>query len=352
MEARNVAIAIADAQVMRRWEEMPDEMALKHALPGASIYVKLTAVPGPLVSYDRLRETLRTLELSGVLMLNIMVGSALQRTHVHATLDDLIRSLGWNPRSVVQRAQMRQKIWSWLQIFDTVTVHGKRPGVYRDPVTKEVFDLTSDDALIKLTGKKKVKQAAFSGAEVPIEVSWVAGPWLDQFRDNKEVLQYFGDISKIAAIPAGRPSGAWAQSIGMALNQLWRERGARQQPGRSGEENRLTVRFKEPFTRFELLDLFRTDPLVGQVLSSDKPHRAQHYWQEAIQILKTHKVISHYEQIDPLPKKRKGWQEFWLQSQRLDIRPDETGTKAIKQLSERRKRAQRTVARRRATHPA
>src|SRR5205807_5352857 len=125
----------------------------------------------------------------------------------------------------------------------SLTVHGKRPGKYRDRLTNQWFDLTSADALIKLTGTRGPTQLAFDNSTPPVEVSWVAGPWLDRFRTDKRVLQFIGDIYKIAAIPAGRPSGAWAQSIGLALNQLWREQVRWAQIGHCGDDNRPTVIF-------------------------------------------------------------------------------------------------------------
>lgn len=108
-------------------------------------------------------------------------------------------------------------------------MHGLRPGTYKDKLTNETFDLTSRDALIKITGDRPARQHAFDNSEPPIEVTWVAGPWLDRLRGNDHVLQYFGDIGKIASIPSKQPRGAWAQSIGLALNQLWRERAANAQ---------------------------------------------------------------------------------------------------------------------------
>ncbi len=346
MEARNPAIAIADGPFGRRWEEVSGETALRHAIPGASIQTKLTAKPvldfsGLPTDYNGLRQELQNLELSTVLLLNVAICCVLSKPQVSVEIDELIRALGWKPRSVTERADMRRKVWNWLLLFDRLTVHGLRPRAYKDHLTKEKFDLTSSDALIKITGKRDPVQLGLGNLEPPIEVSWVAGPWLDKFRGNDQVLQYFGDIRKIASIPAGKAAGAWAQSIGLTLNQLWRQRATRTETESVGEVKHLTARFK-PFTRLELLDMFRADPWVEDLLNSDKPHRAREYWDEAIRILKRDaQMISYYKELgaNPAEQRRKGWQEGWLH-QELDIRPRESDTKTVAELS--RKSAQIT----------
>jgi hypothetical protein len=174
-----------------------------------------------------------------------------------------------------------------------------------------------------------------------IIVSAVAGPWLDQLRENEKVLQYFGDIQKLAAIPAGKPSGAWAQSLGLALNQLWREQAARAEVRYAGEENKLTVAFK-PFTRSQLLGMFRAEPWVEDILESSNPQRAQDYWKESIRILRFDtSIIGHYSELDEMPKSRKGWQVFWLNQQRLDIRPKQDDATAVAEISRNAARAKR-----------
>src|SRR5262249_35294566 len=155
----------------------------------------------------------------------------------------------------------------------SMSVHGKRPGKYRDRLTGAELDLTSSDALIKVTGKRFQKDSHedLQTREIPLEVHWVAGPWLDQWRGNSQVLHYFGDLRKIASIATGKASGAWAQSIGLALHQLWRERAKTAEVCTVGEKNQLTAKLKT-FTRFELLSFFRCEPWVEDLLNSDKPH--------------------------------------------------------------------------------
>lgn len=341
-EIRNAAIAVADGPTLRRWNIVEGETALTHKIPGETLHTRLTAGPGldwwglP-ATYHSLREELAKLELPAVLLLNILIGAALYESHPSGSLDEMIKRIGWDPRTVSERAGLRRKVWRWLLLFDSLTVHGKRPGRYRDRLTNQWLDLTSADALIKLTGTRGPTQLAFDNSTPPVEVSWVAGPWLDRFRHDKRVLQFIGDIYKIAAIPGGRPSGAWAKSVGLALNQLWREQAKWAQFGHCGDDNRPTISFDYSFTRYDLLDMFRAQPWAGEILDSSNPHRADRYWREAIKILKRVGMISYCEPKNKLniPRRRSGWQEAWFQEE-LDIRPKEQWIKPVLELFKRR----------------
>jgi hypothetical protein len=249
------------------------------------------------------------------------------RLYVTAAIDDLIGAIGWKPRSTLERETMRRRVWRWLAMFDAAQVIGRRPGKYRDPDSKEVIDLTSIDALIRITGQRKPAQLAFDASVPPIEVTYAAGPWIEKWRGNRQILTYFAvDVRKLAAIPAGKPSGAWAQAIGLALHQRWRERSAYSEIHHVGEDRSLTVNFGT-FTRRELLDLFPPDPSVDEVLNGPNPRYAKDYWHDAIQLLKYKGIVSYYKEFGALPDKRQGWQQAWL-DQKIDIRPSEEGKRA------------------------
>jgi hypothetical protein len=70
------------------------------------------------------------------------------------------------------------------------------------------------------------EQLSYDPGQPPVAITYNAGPWIQQWRGNHRVLSYFGDVRKFAALPAGKPSGAWAQAIGLALQQWWREKSA------------------------------------------------------------------------------------------------------------------------------
>jgi hypothetical protein len=350
MEARNASIAIADGAMLRRWQVIKGEIALTHLIEDEPLQVKFTApeyltLLGHATTYESLRNELQTLSPQGVLLFHISIGLALQERHATLEIDELIRLLGWSPRSRKERSEMRWTVYRWLLIFDAMTVIGKRPGKYCDPVTKEVLDLTCRSVLVKITETDFTKErAAFDHSEPPVRVTLTAGPFLEKFRGNRQVLQDFGNVLKLARLPTGKPSGAWALSIGLTLNQLWRQGAGYAQVNRAnGKPN---VSFKYPFTRYRLLDMFRPDlARVEDVLGSQNPKRAQQYWDEAIELLTEHKVIGGYSELDKLPQKRMGWQGYWLKNQRLEIKPNEEGVKAVLELTRQGAKAKRAVKR-------
>lgn len=324
IEARRVAQALADGPRLIGWESITGQIGLRHVKSNLPIQPRIMfqslqqewQLPTNCVE---LRNELENLEQASILLLNVTIGATLERPQVTASTDDLISYIGWKPRSHQERLEMRRKVWRWLLLFDSISVHGKRPGVYQDTITGNRLDLTSSDALIKVVGKRFVKDDPL-GQSVPLEVTWVAGPWLAQWRTNPEIITYFGDLTKIAKIATGKASGAWAQSIGLALHQFWRER-ITPNVFDVTVKSQLTLT-KKIFTRFELLSLFRCEPWVVDLLKNDKPHRAKEYWKEAIRKLKFEAaIIGHYEELAPIPNARKGWAATWLKEQKLDIRP-------------------------------
>jgi hypothetical protein len=351
-EVKAAAMGLADGPKQRRWEPIEGEIALRHAVRGSTLETKLVGHPlldwlGLPNTIESLRAELKRAGLPAVLLLHVVIGTALdklvaRRLYVDVSIDDLIEAIGWDPRSRTERESQRRTVWRWISLFDAMKVIGRRPGKYRDPDTREVIDLTSDDSLIRITGRRVPAQLAMDDSVPPLEVTYVAGPWIEQWKGNHQVLTYFGDVRKLGAIPARRPSGAWAQAIGLALQQCWRERSAGADVTRVGDANILTVRFK-PFTRRELLDMFPPNPTVGDVLQSGNPKRAQEYWREAISQLKRARVVGFYREIEDLPDKRQGWADAWL-SQPLDIRPAEEGRQAIALIAQRARRVRRPRA--------
>ncbi|MBI4854641.1 MAG: hypothetical protein HY819_22815 [Acidobacteria bacterium] len=326
IEARRVAEALSDGPRMIGWESITGGIGLRHIKPNTSIQARIMLknlesewqLP---TNCDELKKELENLEQASLLLLNVAIGAALEKTQITAPIDALISYVGWQPRSHEERLIMRRKIWRWMLLFDSISVYGKRLGKYLDKVTGKEIDITSMDALIKVIGQRFIKDS-FQGQtkEIPLEITWVAGTWLEQWRDNKEILNYFGDLRKIAAITTGKASGAWAQSIGLALHQLWRER-IQTNVFDLAKKNQLTLTPKL-FTRLELFTLFRCEPWVEDLLESNKPIRAKKYWQEAIRKLKYEAgIIGYYQELEPFPNTRKSWNSIWLKSQKLDIRP-------------------------------
>jgi hypothetical protein len=233
-EAKTLAMAIADGPTLRRWTPIEGEIAWRHAVRDSPLETKLVGTTllgwlGLPNTLDSLRQEIQSAGLPALLMLHVVLGTALDkilanRAHVTVSIDQLVAAIGWEPRSTAERMRMRHRVWRWLALFDATLIIGHRDGKWRDPDTHDVLDLRSRDALIRITGRRDPAQLAFDESIPPLEVSYVAGPWLEKLRGDRRVLADFGNVRKLAAIKAGKPSGAWAQAIGLALQQRWRER--------------------------------------------------------------------------------------------------------------------------------
>ena len=256
-EARAVGQAIAAGPFLKGWDDVEGEVALRHAVAGSPLEVKLAGSPLletlclPM-TVQSLRDEVRSLGLPAVLLLHVGLGSVLEqsergRFYVTVTLDELIAAIGWTPQSIEDRKALRRTIWRWLLLIEQLVVIGQRRGKYADRETRRVLDLTSHDVLIRVMGQM-VPDGIYDPSEPPLEVTFAAGPWVEQWRGRRDILTYFGEVRRLASIPSGKPSGAWAQSIGLALQQIWRERAHDAVAALVGEEHKLTVRLP-PITR-------------------------------------------------------------------------------------------------------
>jgi hypothetical protein len=335
-EGRNSAIAIADPG---GWVEVTGEMALMHAKEGDPIQTKLTAganldwwdMPA---SYNNLRDELRTLGVNGVYCFYVAMGMVLQERHITFGLDDLMKVVGWTPQNTRDREEKRRTLYRWLTLFDNLSVHGNRRRVYTDTLNKSI-DTTIQSKLFMISElefpEQSEQQIRLDGSQAPVTVTLTCGPWLERFRGNDKVLEYFGNILKLSGLPTGQAHGEWALSIGMALNQLWRERAYKgAEVNRTGDNNQEVIIYKKPFTRAGLLSMFPpTKFKVDEILKSTDPKRAQNYWDDAIalltektkQTIETKKQISYYKELTGKPLPRQGWQDIWLNQHEFDIRP-------------------------------
>lgn len=350
-EVRSLAVAISDGRTLERWTEIVGEVALRHVIEGEPFQVKFS--PGPaLMGYlgggqdiGALKKEMEHCDLDAVLLFYETLGSLVLQQEVKgssyftASLDDLIAAVGWNNearRSSEARRMLREKIYHWLMVFDSMKVIGMRPGHYRDPDSKKQLELTSEDALIRLVGQKVSNEVRTAdGRPMPLEVTFAAGPWIEQFKGNRQILAEFGNVRAIARIPGGKPSGAWARCIAMTLYQRWREGASRTRTGESG-----LVQWK-PFTRRQLLrGLFKAEPDVMELLQSPNPIRALEYWKDALQILKEEGIVSKVKPVkvlewlkeDAIALRRPAqWRDEWL-DQPLDFVPGEAELQAAREI--------------------
>jgi len=315
-EAKSLAIAVADGRSLRAWATIPGETALRYALPG-EFDVKF--MPSPYWEGQPNFYNLAHSNQDDVLAVLYLVGlAANEQGTVTLRLPELIRRFGWAPRSGEHRVQMLNRLWTDARLADSLYIFGTRPGSYKDPVTKKRIPLRSEDALIRIIGLRREKDAGGSG--IPIEISFIGGPVVERFRGTS-ALQRIGDLLKIAAIPAGKPSGAWAKSLALALQQRWREQAAHVEVRRVGEDKHETFIFR-PVTRHELLNTLPPQPWLDEVLAGPKPRRAVRYWNEALKLLRAKNIISAHnrDRLGRIPDRRPGSLKDWV-NEPLDIRP-------------------------------
>lgn len=367
-EVRSLAVAISDGRTFTRWEEVLGEVALRHVIADEPFQVKFA--PGPALmahlgggqDLEALRKEIERCDLDAVLLFYETLGSlVLQQesagsSYFTTSLDDLIDALGWNKaarQSSEARGLLRERIYHWLMVFDGMKVIGMRPGHYRDPDSRKQLELMSEDALIRIVGQKVSTEVRDSeGRPMPLEVTFAAGPWIEQFRGNRQILAEFGNVRAIARIPGGKPSGAWARCIAMTLYQRWREGASRTGSGDEGENTagsksaapaKSVVRWR-PFTRRQLLrGLFKAEPDVLGLLEGANPIRALEYWREAIQVLKDEGIVSQVRAVTPLEwlkedaisiRRPAQWRDQWI-DQPLDFTPGEAELEAAREIRER-----------------
>lgn len=302
-----LGFAAADARTGEHWKEAPGGGALVHTRKKAGLQVRFA----PSVGGDRwadpepgaLSDSLFTVlsangGLDTVFLAQVGAAMAIRSEHEDVSLDDLGRLIGRDPRSTKEREAMRRDLWERLKFLDGFTVWGVRKGTYSDPSTHKKVPIESRDELFRIGGTMWPEQGTLDGTDVPLVVSFAAGPVLAKFRDSPDVLTSFGDYRRLAAIPGEKPSGAWARSMGLAFTQRWRELasyGSAQKP-----------------TRRYLLTQFSPTPTVAEVLAGHDPARARRYFTQALALLKTAGVIVAYSEPDPKTLPRYGWAKVWL----------------------------------------
>jgi hypothetical protein len=340
-EIRSLLRSVFEAPLGRNWEDAEGEVALVHVSCGEFLQTKFSGAPMLQwwqfeLSHSVLREFLGLLEPDAALCLQVCLHMAVENDRVTVETNDLIRGVGWSPRSTAERREMRRKIWTWLTCFANMAMIGARPGKFRDPNNKKkILDLRSKDPLIAITGTREPIQQTLDGSEAPTEVSFVAGEWLTRFRGNRQVLQDLGNARKIASIPGGKPSGAWARAYAMVLLQAWREKAAKASVSIQGDENRLVVKLPT-ITRKELHAQCPQKPYLQDILEGNNPERAIEYDREAWILLKRAGIIATVsKELDFKRKSRQGWKADFI-GEEISVLP---GREIAEQIAEIRGRA-------------
>lgn len=318
-EVREVKRAIVEAPLGRNWEEIPGDAALFHSSPeDSSFQTRFDGKPllqwwDMSLSYSSLRAFLSEMGPDAALCLDLCLYVAVKDDRVPIETDEIIRGLGWDPRTTEVRRKMRRKVWGWVTAFASMSVIGIRPGKpeqWKDKMTGKTLDLRTRGPLILIGSTSSPEgQLTLDGSDAPIKFTVVPGDWLAKFRGNRQVLASLGNTWKIASIPGGKPSGAWARAYAAVLLQSWREKAAYASP---------------TFTREGLHLACPTEPSLWDVLDGSNPRRAIEYDREAWALLKEAGIVAtDPKKLDFTPKhkeKRQGWRTDFL-TEELTVRP-------------------------------
>ncbi|RYG64669.1 hypothetical protein EON80_18815 [bacterium] len=232
-------------------------------------------------------------------------------------IDDVMEKIGLTARSTADRLEKRRRVYQYLIFGARAEVHGQRRGTYKNKVTGEVIETVLETALWYMLDKEWPAQKALfpDSEEVPVRVEMILSREWSKLLSSPQTAQYLPMGELLGSIPPGKPSGAWARIIGLALANFWRRNRRQVLDG--------TLRPK----RRDLLDKYppATGP-VDEILESDKPHRAIEYWCGAMNILQEQNFIEKSGEalVTATATKvrlgRQGWVDRWL-DERIDIKP-------------------------------
>ena len=311
--------AAADARTGRNFIEAPGG-GLVHARGKAGYMVNYT---DPEASVAELMHTLNERGgMDAVFVVAAAVQHALEHEGEPVHIDDLLLDIGWD-RTHGGREEARQSLAATLLMFNAWAVVGTNWGTFTDPKTGQAIDVSSRGPLFTSTILYPA-QGTLDNSAPPVGATFTLGDFLRRVHRYPQVMASFSTYARLAKIRRGKPSGAWAAVIGLALLVRWRELASKPSTRVTtpGEHNRLTVRTQH-FTRRYLLEAFPPEPTAAEVLASENPARAKKYWRDAIAILRREGIIgpapSDYQELGgTLP--RKGWANLWL-DEALEVRP-------------------------------
>ncbi len=341
-EADAIMRAASDGKSGRHWETLLGADARIHQAPGASHYVRLVLTDGERqmgVPVDALESaTLRCDADDDFMLLYISrlltpAQPLAPGTLPYATvqLDDVIKAIGWYPQNTRQRGDMRERVWQFIKFVSRAHIVGQRTYKQRDSLTGEELDTYMDSPPWMLGGRQREEvpqPSLFDDDKAPLSIEITATPMWTRLTALPDTAQFLPLGEVLGIIPGGKPAGAWARVIGLALSNFWRRHPRESMSG--------TLK---P-TRRELLE--RYTPATGSViefLSSPNASRAVQYWAGALRILVEcdfvadtgEAAIPYEQQRDTLPLR--GWQEDWLNGC-VELQP---GTAIIEVIKERAK---------------
>jgi hypothetical protein len=262
------------------------------------------------------------------------MGLAVENETTDLDLDHFIAAVGLEPESTEERSRHRRMLWESLQLLAQTSITGTITGRYRDKRGRPLTYVEKSPVIVlrKMVYAEgdKNPDGTVHKDKTPLRVMFSAGGFFAENRGDKKVLSSISDTRQLAGITPGKPSGQWAQSLTMALNQHWRENAAYCEVARVGEDSHETVRVAKT-TRRELFLIVRPDPNPFEILDGKNPKRARELWDSAIQTLRDEKIALLVGTLKTLS--RQGWQGIWL-DEPLDIRPHPENVITLENLKE------------------
>jgi hypothetical protein len=311
--------AAADGKHGLHYSNSGQELLRRHAIPGASHYVQLALSTSEQVAGVTLQalEELTGVQDADASMAFLYIAHVLAAPMSQAPLelangvidfDDVIKKIGWDPRSTIERREMHKRLYQFILFGERAQVIGNRRGKYKDKHSGEVIDTIVRSAPWRiLTDETPDQKSLFPEAEVPVRVEIVMNREWTQLLTSPQTAQYLPMGELLGAIPGNKPSGAWARVIGLSLASFWRRLPRESMDG--------SVR---P-TRCELLTRYPPKTgLVEDLLASKDPRLAIDYWCGALSILADKQLLEKTGEAAITAKDmrrelpRQGWTNDWL----------------------------------------
>jgi len=277
-EIRAVGYALADTSTLRHWSLVDNDskigvLSMLYKRPGENFEVKFDPdgltnelkAGLPVDTSNAIEEFLKARGMRGTLALQMMGKSAILQTDEPIALDDFVNKL-FDPRTAKDRQAARAWVWDTIRTILAIRLYGTRAGVYKDPDTKKLIDLTfrGEPFIVLSPGARMFaqgQQSLWPNSDIPVTVGFTMGAWGKAIRKNQAaILAHFGKLDDVLSIPAGKPAGAWAQCILFNLNQKWREKAKdvrvtthTRTDGNGTDRKVIATRWPHAFTRRQLL---------------------------------------------------------------------------------------------------
>lgn len=220
----------------------------------------------------------------------------------------------------------RSQVFNDIEFGSRPKIRSTRRGLYRitpSQKTVKAIEVSSDDMLYRITRRIFSEEDPKDCLALILEPAGI----MKEYAGQRHILTDYGSIKALNELKyPNRPAGMIARSVGMTLNQLWRERASRANIGDNGDAHRAVAKF-EHYTRRELLlskHAFMCELDILEFLNTRDAKRIVAYWNKAIKDLQRVKIIGYYKELGDLDLSGRNWRDEWL-DQRLMIRPGADG---------------------------